>query len=187
MRRAPHPLASPVDVVIDSSELNVLQLQAIADEIVIDFDKFRPEFSNLVRLQRNIGCRVNELFASHRWQQTTIETITLQPGKGNALRILSSDEVFPGLTCNFTQLLDDMSRLPRGQYERFFSQSVRSMGLWRQYSNGFLHPSTHFFRHVKIKLLNSRGAEKNFIASYIGEKNTDNLDYYIGSKFFLAL
>lgn len=170
---------------INPYPLSVSALSTIADEIRDEMCNYRPEFKNLVSLQRNAGCRVQELFQPDRWKIVSRNTVQVKPQKGNALRVLSIPDIGFDDSDVFSLVLADMYRLPSRQYERAISSIIKQRNLYRLYEEGFSHPSTHFFRHVKIKELHQQGYEKPFIATWIGEKNVDNLDYYIDSKYFM--
>ena len=165
--------------------LTTYQLSLIANEIKDKLSHYRPEFANLVSLQRNVGCRVTELFQRDRWKLLSATMLKIEPQKGNATRVLQLSDIGFASRNEFAATLADLGRLPSRQYERAFSEMVRQAQLWRLYDDGFAHPSTHFFRHVKIKELASQGYDKGYISQWIGEKNQDNLDYYLNSKFFI--
>lgn len=177
---------APEETALLSNEpLSHYQLSLVADEILTELIRYRPEFCNLATLQRNAGCRIQELFQPERWQIVSQNVVQVQPQKGNALRVLQlSDIGFPNAD-SFAPSHADMARLPNRQYERAFSFVVRQKGLWRLYEDGFARPSTHLFRHVKIKELAAQGYDKAYIATWIGEKNVDNLDYYLNSQYFI--
>ena len=172
-------------VLINSSPLSVMQLSMMADEVRQKIENYRPEFTNIVRLHRNVGCRVHELFDAERWSATSNTMLKVQPQKGNALRLLPFADIGFADAAAFVPTHQDMSRLPERQYERVFSATVRDLGLWRLYEDGFARPSTHFFRHMKIKELYAQGFDKEFIASWIGEKKVENLDYYLNSAYYV--
>ena len=174
---------SEVTLLLDQP-LTQLQLSIIADEIRDDLTAYRPEFANLVKLHRNIGCRVQELFDNNRWRVLSNYTLQVEPQKGNANRIIQFQEIGFADASAFTATLADIGRLPKRQYDRAFSQIVKEKNLWRLYEDGFAHPSTHFFRHVKIKELADLGYDRGYIATWIGEKNVDNLDYYLQSVYY---
>lgn len=165
--------------------LSILQLSIIAEDIISDFVRLRPEFASLVKLQRNAGTRVTELFRPTMWKVISSTQVQLEPQKRNATRILNFSDI--GITSRgqFEAILTDMARLPKRQYERFFATCVQKQNLWRLYDEGYLHPSTHFLRHLKIKELATNGYDTNYIATWIGEKNPDNLNYYLNSQFFI--
>lgn len=169
---------------LNSEPLSLYQLTLVADEILTDLCSYRPEFANLARLQRAAGCRVQELFQPDRWTFVSSLVVQLQPQKKNALRILQLSELGYTDDEQFSPTLADMRRLPSRQYERAFSFVVASNGLWRLYEDGFAHPSTHLFRHVKIQELAAQGMTKEYIATWIGEKSPDNLDYYLNSLYY---
>ena len=169
---------------ISEQPLSVLQLSLLADEICADLIAYRPEFANLARLQRNIGCRVQELFDAGRWKVVSSSLLQVEPQKGNSTRLLSFSDIGYTDSNDFISTLSDIGRLPKRQYDRAFSLMVKNKGLWRLYEDGFAHPSTHFFRHVKIKELAAIGYERGCIATWIGEKNVASLDYYLNSQFF---
>lgn len=169
----------------NSQPLTVYQLSIIADEILHDLCAYRPEFANLARLQRLAGCRVQELFQRDRWSIVSSSTVQVQPQKGNALRILQVSDLGFNDADDLAPTFADMIRLPSRQYERAFSLIVGQQGLWRLYEDGFAHPSTHLFRHVKIKELANQGMSKDYIATWIGERTADNLDYYLNSTYFV--
>lgn len=178
-------VCSPADVqLINTEPLSVLQLSLIADEIRDKLTAYRPEFANLARLHRNAGCRVHELFEADRWSCQSSSLLQVQPQKGNAMRLLQFVDIGFTDARDFAATHVDMSRLPERQYERAFSLIVRDLNLWRLYDDGFARPSTHFFRHVKIKELYAQGNLKDFIASWIGEKKVENLDFYLNSSYF---
>lgn len=170
---------------INSEPLSVIELAIVANDIIIDFKKSRPEFSRLVDLQRNAGTRVNELFQADRWKLVSSSVVRVEPQKGNAMRFLNLQDIGFANAEEYKITLADMRRLPAGQYMRAFAYAVKCRGLWRLYDEGFAHPSTHMLRHLKIKELYQAGNEKEYIANWIGEKKVDNLDYYINSKYFL--
>lgn len=164
--------------------LGVYTLGLYANSIIEFIDRYRPEYSRLVRLQRNAGNRITEMFQPERWSFPRSGNVQIQPQKGNATRVVSLRDIGFDNAAAMQPVLADMGRLPKGQYERAFSKAVQEVGLWRLYDSGFTHPSTHFFRHLKIKELKSENFSSEFIANWIGEKQVSNLDYYFGSKFF---
>ena len=172
-------------VLISSQPLTQLQLSIIADEIRDELTAYRPEFANLAKLHRNIGCRVQELFDKDRWRVLSNYSLQVEPQKGNANRIVQLQDIGYTDASEFASTLADIGRLPKRQYDRVFAQIVKEKALWRLYEDGFAHPSTHFFRQVKIKELAAQGYDKGYIATWIGEKNIDNLDYYLGSSYFV--
>lgn len=165
--------------------LSTYQLTLLANEIVEEVSKHRPEFRNIVTLQRNIGCRVTELFQRDRWKLVNNTVLQIDPQKGNATRILQLSDIGYASKSAFAATLADIGRLPNRQYDRAVSDCIRNKKIWRLYEDGFSHPSTHIFRHVKIKELYAEGYDKGYIAQFIGEKNQDNLDYYLNSRFFI--
>ena len=170
---------------ISSEPLSVLQLSLLCNEIADEMKVYRPEFTNLVRLHRNCGCRVKELFQPERWQIVNNNVLQVQPQKGNALRILQLQDIGYQDANAFQPTLNDMRRLPFRQYERAFKLIADNKGLWRLYDDGFAQPSTHLFRHVKIKELAAAGYDLPYIGTWIGEKNIANLNYYLGSKYYI--
>lgn len=172
-------------VLLSSEALSIMQLSLIANEIRQKIETYRPEFANIVRLHRNAGCRVHELFDAERWSATSNTMLQVQPQKGNALRLLPFADIGFADAAAFVSTHQDMSRLPERQYERVFSETVRDLGLWRLYEDGFARPSTHFFRHMKIKELYAQGFDKEYIATWIGEKKVENLDYYLNSTYYI--
>lgn len=181
----PNTQSAPEVTLQSFDPLSVLQLSILADEIVVQLSIYRPEFANLARLQRAIGCRVTELFARSRWEVIEKKKLRLEPQKGNAVRILDLSEIGYRTATDFTNTLNDIGRLPNRQYDRAFAAIVRQKQIWRLYENGFAHPSTHFFRHVKIKELAAAGYDRGYIATWIGEKNPANLDYYLNSEYYI--
>ena len=178
-------LYSAADIELISNEpLSVVQLSLLADEVAQKIETYRPEFANIVRLHRNAGCRVHELFDAERWSAVSNTMLQVQPQKGNAMRLLSFADIGFRDADAFVATYSDMMRLPERQYERAFSSAVRDLGLWRLYEDGFARPSTHFYRHVKIKELYAQGFEKEYIAAWIGEKKVENLDFYINSTYY---
>ena len=174
------------EVTLQSYEpLTVSELTIMADNILDTLCAYRPEFERLVRLHRNTGCRYQELFQSDRWTLIGTTSVQVQPQKGNASRLLQLSSIGVENAVVMGQIKDDMDRLPSRQYDRAFSLIVHQQGLWRLYEEGFAHPSTHFFRHVKIKELAAQGRDKSYIASWIGEKSEDNLDYYLSSHYYI--
>ena len=176
----------PSEVMLQNAQpLSVAQLSLFADEVKQRIENYRPEFANIVRLHRNAGCRVHELFDADRWSATTNTVLQIQPQKGNALRVLQFSDLGYTDADNFIPTYNDMMRLPERQYERAFSAVIHDIGLWRLYEEGFARPSTHFFRHVKIKEMYDQGYEKEYIATWIGEKKVENLDFYINSTYYI--
>lgn len=170
---------------LNDQPLSMSQLLLVAEEVMSKLTTYRPEFGGLAKLQRFSGCRINELFQPNRWVQQNNNVIQLTPQKGNALRILNYTDIGFDNAASFASVLADMRRLPKRQYERAFSHIVSTLHLYRLYENGFMHPSSHMFRHIRIKQLASQGFEKAYIGTWIGEKNLDNLDYYLNSQFYL--
>ena len=171
--------------IISFEPLSLLQLQIVVDEIIAEMCRYRPEFSRLIWLQRRAGTRVTELFQPTRWEVQNNNVVYCTPQKKNALRVLNFVDIGFQDADEFQLVVADMRRLPQRQYERAFAKVVANIGLWRLYNDGYLHPSTHLLRHLRIKELAAVGQPKSFIASWIGEKNEDNLDYYLDSLFFL--
>lgn len=169
---------------LTSQPLSVTELQIFADEIITHISKYRPEYSRLVRLQRCAGNRITEMFQPERWTFPRSGNVQIRPQKGNATRVISLSDLGFANAQAMQPVLADMARLPKGQYERAFSRAVKDLGLWRLYDSGFTHPSTHFFRHLRIKEFNAENFSLEFISNWIGEKNLDNLNYYIDSQFF---
>ena len=175
------------NVPLSDEPLSVSELESFADAIIANVERFRPEYSNIVRLQRKAGCRITEMFQHDRWSFPRSGNVQITPQKGNATRVVSLSDLDFANAEEMNPVLADMERLPKGQYERAFSKAVRDVGLWRLYESGFTHPSTHFFRHLKIKLLKSENFDLEFIANWIGEKNIDNLNYYLDSQFYAEI
>ena len=176
----------PSSLVLQSSEpLSVMQLSLLADEILLFLQSYRPEFALIANLHRKTGCRVHELFEASRWQVVNGHSLQITPQKRNAVRLIELADIGFADAAALTPSLNDIGRLPERQYERTFSAGVLSVNLWRLYENGFARPSTHFFRHLRIKELSAAGFDKSFIATWIGEKNEDNLDYYLNSQYFV--
>lgn len=171
-------------VSLTSDPLSIPELQVYADQIICEVERYRPEYANLVRLQRKAGNRINEMFQPERWSFPTASSVQIRPQKRNAIRVVALSDLGFDSEAAMQATLADMARLPKGQYERAFSKAVHDIGLWRLYESGFTHPSTHFFRHLRIKELKSENFELEYIANWIGEKNIDNLNYYIDSLFF---
>lgn len=169
---------------ISSEELSTLQLSVLADDIAETLRQYRPEFKLLIKLHRLSGCRVKELFQPTRWQVASTSEVKVQPQKRNALRTLRFIDIGFRDAEAFTAVLADMARLPYRQYERAFSAVVHEKNLWRLYNDGFAIPSTHLFRHVKIKELSLQGQTDDQIARWIGEKSVENIGYYLASRFF---
>ena len=172
------------NVRLNENPLPVSTLQLFADAIIQHVGQYRPEYTNIVRLQRNAGCRITELFQPYRWSFPRSGNVQILPQKGNATRVVSLSDLGFANAEAMQSVLSDMARLPKSQYERAFSKAVSDVGLWRLYDSGFTHPSTHFFRHLKIKELKNENFDLEFIANWVGEKNIDNLNYYLDSQFF---
>lgn len=172
------------NVSLSAYPLSVTELMVYADAIVEHVERYRPEYANLVRLQRNAGNRITEMFQPNRWTFPRSGNVQIHPQKGNATRVISLADLGYANADAMAPVIADMSRLPKGQYERAFSKAVKDVGLWRLYDSGYTHPSTHFFRHLKIKELKNKNFDLAFIANWIGEKNVDNLNYYLDSQFF---
>lgn len=169
---------------ISFEPLSLPQLQLLVAELIANMCQHRPEFSYLLALQRNAGTRVNELFQPERWEIQNDRVVHVQPQKKNALRVLNFADIGFADADEFRVVMADMARLPKRQYERAFASEVAAIGLWRSYENGFTHPSTHLLRHLRIKELAADGVSIEYIGTWIGEKNLDNLQYYLGSRFF---
>ena len=178
-------LTAEQTTIISFEPLSLPQLQSVVSEIIAAMYQYRPEFSRLIWLQRRAGTRVTELFQPNRWEIQNNNVVYCTPQKKNALRVLNFIDIGFKDADEFQLVVADMRRLPQRQYERAFAKIVADAGLWRLYNDGYLHPSTHLLRHLRIKELAAEGQPKSFIASWIGEKNEDNLDYYIGSQFYL--
>lgn len=179
------PIESAFSPSLSNQPLSTTQLTFVADEIAETIRQYRPEFTNLLRLHRWSGCRVKELFQPTRWEVVSNYQCKITPQKGNAARHVRLPDIGFADAAAFTVVIADMGRLPLRQYQRAFAEVVKQKGLMRLYDNGFATPSTHFFRHVKIKELAASGMEKESIATWIGEKNVQNLDYYLNSLYFL--
>lgn len=179
-----HHTISTTPTMSSNEQLSVEQLTIVADVLCDEICRYRPEFANLVNLHRHSGCRVKELFQPTRWKVESTASVLVYPQKRNAVRNLRFVDIGVHDAAAFGPILADMARLPLRQYERAFSAAVRGVGLYRLYDNGFATPSTHMFRHVKIKELSAQGWDKERIATWIGEKNTQNLDYYLNSQYF---
>lgn len=179
-----HTTTIPPEISLTPLPLSVAELQTYADAIIQNVERYRPEYARLVRLQRAAGNRIQEMFEPDRWTFPRSGNVQIRPQKGNATRIIPLSDLGFVNEAAMQPVLADMARLPRGQYERAFSQAVKDNGLWRLYESGYTHPSTHFFRHLKIKELKSENFDNEFIANWIGEKNIDNLNYYLNSQFF---
>lgn len=172
---------------LSASSLQLFQLNLFADEILDYFQESRPEFHALATLQRACGCRITELFQPYRWTAITENSIRIEPQKGNAIRTLPTSELGYNNVAAMSSLFADMQRLTKTQYMRCFARAVNNCGLWRLYDGGFAHPSSHFFRHLKVKNLAAQNFSVTDIATYIGEKNEKNLDYYLNSQYYAEM
>ena len=180
-----HEVPADQTSIISFDPLSVLQLGMVADEIIDRLSRYRPEFTNLLHMQRVAGCRISELFQPERWQLISSSQLQVQPQKGNKLRTLNLADLGNMNVETFERTLIDMHRLPQRQYERAFSFVVAEVGLWRRYDAGFMHPSSHMLRHLKIKELRAQGYDTEYIANWIGEKAVASLDDYLDSVFFV--
>lgn len=159
-------------------------MKGYASAIIAYVEQYRPEYAALVRLQRNAGNRITEMFQPDRWTFPRSNAVQIRPQKGNATRVVALTDLGFNNAEAMQPVMADMARLTKGQYERAFALAVKAVGLWRLYDSGFTHPSTHFFRHLKIKELKSENFDLEYIANWIGEKNVENLNYYLDSQFF---
>lgn len=180
-----NPIPADQTHILNFEPLTIGQLLIVVDELFQHFKSYRPEFVQLFQLQRNAGTRVTELFQPVRWDVQNNRVVHVQPQKRNALRILNFADIGIADADEFQAVVTDMRRLPQRQYERAFASIVAAEGLWRCYDEGFMHPSTHLLRHVKIQQLAAEGWSTEAIATWIGEKNTNNIDYYLNSRFYL--
>jgi len=172
---------------LDLEPLSVNQLEAYAIEILQFIQQYRREFYGLAGLQYDCGCRINELFQRDRWTVINQTTLQIQPQKGNNTRVLPVTDLGFANTNDMGAIFADMERLPKGQYERCFSRAVDHVGLWRLYEYGFARPSSHLFRHLKVKKMAAQNFSVEQIGLYIGEKKLDNLNYYLNSQYFSEL
>lgn len=170
---------------ISAQPLLTYELAHIATEIIDLACLSHPELEPLYRMQRTIGCRVNELFEPWRWQLYQENFVIIQPQKGNNQRLLSLREMQIESVADFEILKHDMEHYSKRQYERAFAHGVRQIGLYQVFEDGFAHPSTHMLRHLKIKEMQDRGNTLEEIQTYIGEKCVDNLYYYLNSQFYI--
>lgn len=180
-----HEVSAEESSIISFEPLTVLQLGLVADEIIDRLTRYRPEFANLLHMQRVAGCRISELFQPDRWSLISSSQLQVQPQKGNKLRTLNLSDLGNMSADTFERTMIDMRRLPQRQYERAFSFVVAEVGLWRRYDVGYMHPSSHMLRHLKIKELQAQGYDVEYIASWIGEKAVASLDDYLRSVFFM--
>ena len=178
------PVSAEETNIINWEPLSLYQLSMAIDEIFSLMHNSRPEFNALLKLQYYAGTRVNELFEPSRWVIENNKVVHIQPQKGNALRVVNFADIDIENADEFRAVMVDMERLPKRQYERAFASSVTAIHLWRIYDDGYMHPSTHLLRHHRIKQLAAQGYTKDYIATWIGEKNPDNLDYYLNSLFY---
>lgn len=183
IRTVPQSLLPALDLV----PLSVNQLEAYAGEILEFIQQYRHEFYGLAMLQYNCGCRINELFQRNRWTVVNQSTLQIQPQKGNNVRVLPCSDLGFANANAMAAIFADMERLPKGQYERCFSRAVEHVGLWRLYEYGYARPSSHLFRHLKVKKMAAENFSVEQIGQYIGEKNLDNLNYYLNSQYFSEL
>lgn len=170
---------------IDLEQISDFELNIVLNEILKDFSRAYPEYTDLARLQYFCGCRVNELFEPYRWRVVNDSYILLQPQKGNAQRVLTFEDCGLRRAADLLRTLSAADRLTRSQYERGLQAAISRAGLWRTYDAGFIIPSTHSLRHNRIKQLYAGGWSYPQIATWIGEKNELNLNYYIESKFYI--
>ena len=115
---------------ISDQPLTQLQLSIIADEIRDELTAYRPEFANLAKLHRNIGCRVQELFDKDRWRVLSNYSLKVEPQKGNANRIVQLQDIGYADASEFASTLADIGRLPKRQYDRAFAQIVKEKALF---------------------------------------------------------
>lgn len=184
MRIEPESLATQSALTLSSTPLTLTELQVLASDLVDYVTRYRPEYSLIAQTQRYIGSRIGEMFQPARWSMVSNNVIHLQPQKGNALRVLSLSEVGLGSVVQYNRLINDMTRLPRGQYANIMAAAMRDFGIYRLGELGFVRPSSHFFRHLKVKELNDGGQNLEYISTWIGERNADNLNYYLDSQYF---
>lgn len=181
-----HPNLATYVPQLQPQPLSALQFDIVCEQIKSEFLLIYPEYTAIANLQYWAGCRVSELFQPNRWKIERGAYLRVTPQKGNAERLIALEEIHIANPAHFQILQNDMARLSQSMYERGIKNATIQAGLWRQYENGFAQPSTHMFRHNRIKQMAAQGNEPQSIATWIGEKNIENLNYYLNSAYFLT-
>ena len=117
---------------ISDQPLTLLQLSLLTDEIRDDLCVYRPEFANLVRLQRKIGCRVQELFDAERWQLVSNSVLKLTPQKKNAVRILQLADIGFADDFIYQELDKPISRRSLPFIHLLPQEAISSFKLWTE-------------------------------------------------------
>lgn len=181
-----HPNLATYIPQLQPQPLSALQLDIVCEQIKSEFLLIYPEYTAIANLQYWAGCRVTELFQPNRWKIERGAYLRVTPQKGNAERLIALEEIHIANQAQFQIIQQDMARLSQSMYVRGIKTATLQAGLWRQYENGFAQPSTHMFRHNRIKQMAAQGNETQTIATWIGEKNVENLNYYLNSAYFLT-
>jgi hypothetical protein len=160
--------------------LTLNRLNEIATEIIIAEFPYFEELREMYKLFYYFGIRTNESFQINRWSFISGNSFSLQPQKGNNLRILTLDD-------NFT----DFKAAIIGQYKPFKGRTVsQALHLFdtirtflRIYSNE-KEITLYLFRYRFVRRMYQEGYTIGQIASAMGYVSTANIAIYLNAELW---
>lgn len=169
--------------------MNLYTLSKLTDDIdlCIDNSLFYSKYYSLTfTLLKNTGCRPFELFDPDRWQIYDNNNISLQPGKGNNLRIIPNNLIPSEILQSIADGDIITSRLSLSSVQRYFKLSFPNLPLYISSNNDYQPISLYVMRHRAFKI---KYIETNSISAtgqYFGEINPLNTSNYINSNLYYS-
>jgi hypothetical protein len=160
--------------------LTLNRLNEIATEIIISAYPYYEELREMYKLFYFFGIRTNESFQINRWSYISGNSYSLQPQKGNNLRIVTLDDNFT----NFKLAI-------QGQYKPFKGRTVsQALNLFdrirtflRIYSNE-KEITLYLFRYRFVRRMYQEGYSISQIASSMGYVSTANIAIYLNAELW---
>ena len=146
------------------------EVDQILDPSLIDF------YYNLY----NTGLRVNELQDASRWEITPAGDYLCSVQKGGVDRLFTSSELSTFFTSSLAYGLDVYRACRYSTASRYLNKVIWPLSLFVNDKS----ITTHLFRHNKIKQLANSGLTVPQIATYIGERDPQNIQGYLNAKVY---
>jgi len=158
------------------------QLEDELYQIGSRFSSFDPLLFDYYINCLNLGTRAQELFQLDKWNIVETTVVTLQPQKGNNLRVLPAGDVSEYFYNSIA--LNEPNFYP-------FSYSQILMYFKRFMSYSFIYhdkrsETLNLCRHYKAKQMHENGYTDQQIADYFGEKELNNIRNYIYSQLYVV-
>lgn len=161
------------------------EITAVVDKVCEYVHEHYTWYYPFAELQRLTGCRVSEAFNLKLWRINDAGRYTLQPNKGNNMRI------FPPEWTEYIEALRVWAStwasqyVSESNYRRIIRHAFRSFGLVHLSPAGFTLSGCHTFRHAYVKRMLEYNPTWEELLRNTGEVTRKALSQYVNSKYFI--